>query len=128
MRPECLKIPHRERLDGDRCVYCGDIANEHDHFPPRAFAHHFGLLLPTCTECNRGNTKRVLRMKRWDVEDLEELGWTMRKTVQGQMRLQEEIRQRLAWNAEAYFRRIARDSVFAQNLADNGFIIVRENA
>jgi hypothetical protein len=41
----------RNRIRGDRCVYCGQRANEDEHWPPKSTTD-FGYILPVCRECN----------------------------------------------------------------------------
>lgn len=40
------------RIEGRRCVYCGDTATQTDHFPPQCVEPRDGWLLPCCSECN----------------------------------------------------------------------------
>lgn len=41
----------RVRLSGDWCVYCGQVAETVEHFPPKSYCLD-GLLMPACKECN----------------------------------------------------------------------------
>lgn len=126
---------YRVKLDDVNCVYCGEPSSCVDHFPPKV-STRFGFILPSCRECNhlagtehpfnfvaraahvkkrlRQRYERWLQCPDWADDEIETLG---RGLIQGVRvwRLQKEIaRERLAWNAENYLRRIDTANDFAR--------------
>lgn len=128
-----------KRLKGDRCLYCGILADSDDHFPPQSVSHK-GWLLPACRLCNstlgarwHGNldqriemakaaiaqrAARLLKMPVWNQDDLDEMGPKMRREIELWQRRKRIAHERLAWNAEAYLAAIDRDSAFARFCAE----------
>jgi hypothetical protein len=117
----------RHKIIGHWCTYCGDNAEEFDHFPPRAVTN-YGLLVPCCRECNshistlyafsfkdrsllakdkiRKKYSKLLRIPEWDEEELNDMAPHMRDSVLDGQRIQEIIKQRLAWDSWSYLKGI----------------------
>ena len=129
----------RIKISGPFCVYCGQLANTDEHFPP-ASKTNFGFLLPCCRECNniagtehgsdfqkrvdhvkRGLSKKyrtILTIPRWDEDDLEELSGNLQRGIvrwQNQKRI---AHSRIAWNVESYLASIDRNNDFVPMVAD----------
>jgi hypothetical protein len=129
----------RRLLSGEWCVYCGEYANEQDHFPPSSIVR-IGWVLPACRECNAiASVKhpwdfearcawvkhrlairhvRAARMPAWYAAELRELGADMRREVSTWLAKQKRLKSRLAWSAEDYLLNIDPSSDFAQWLAE----------
>jgi hypothetical protein len=118
----------RIRLPGYECVYCGEVADTRDHFPPRSYGPR-GFLLPACRQCNDfagtefsldfqarvHHVKRKLlsRYKRWintpdwSEEELLELGQNLKLKAKKWQIDKAVAQRRIAWNAMSYLRAIA---------------------
>jgi hypothetical protein len=84
------------RLNGSRCVYCGDVATQTDHFPPQCVRPREGWLLPCCSECNVvasnihpydfqarvAHVKNTLHDRHWDMLKLYDEVMRQRERVQ----------------------------------------------
>jgi hypothetical protein len=134
----------RTKLGGRWCVYCGMAADTLDHFPPRVYTRH-GFLLPACRECNvivgsdfptdfekraalvkqklARRHARALRFPRWESEEIDQLGYSMRKSVVSWQEKRRIAHARLAWNAVAYILSIAPDKDFVRRFAALGTTI-----
>lgn len=106
------------------CAYCGLYATTLDHFVPVSVAAYVivnpkdKVLIPSCSECNglagsklfksvgakrryirqrlRKRYARLLKMPDWADEELEKLGWTLRKSIEVALRQRDQVRQRLS--------------------------------
>jgi len=125
----------RVRLSGDWCVYCGQVAETVEHFPPKSYCLD-GLLMPACKECNSlagtdwptdfGKRKDLVneRLKRrhakalntpvWTQEELKEMKRGMRKEIEIWQTRRRIAERRIAWNAEGYLAYIDRNNDFAK--------------
>jgi hypothetical protein len=124
----------RVRLCGRFCVYCGDLANTEDHFPP-ASCTNSGFLLPCCKECNgfagtdfckraemvkkkiEKKYKKILAMPEWDWEELRKIKANLRKEIKKCLEQKKSAQLRLAWSAESYLKNIDLNNDFAYRLA-----------
>jgi hypothetical protein len=128
---------NRVRLTGPDCVYCGEVANTVDHFPPLAVTSH-GFLLPACSECNnfagtrnpfdfRTRIERVkhkiktkyraaLRIPHWYEEEIDELRGVTKLDVKRGKRLRERTISRIDWDVEAYLATLSTDPQDIANL------------
>lgn len=131
----------RTKLGGRLCVYCGMVADTFDHFPPRSYTRH-GFLLPACRECNvvagthhptdfdkraehvkqslARRHKKALHFPVWETDDIEALGYSMRKNVKSWQERRRIAHARLVWNAVAYILSIVPDSDSVRRLAALG--------
>lgn len=125
----------RVRLSGEWCVYCGQVAETVEHFPPKSFSND-GLLLPACRECNnlagtdwptdfgkrkemvneklRRRNARALNTPVWTKEDLQEMKRGMRKEIEIWQTRRRIAERRIAWSAEGYLASIDRNNDFAK--------------
>lgn len=136
----------RATLKGSKCIYCGDLATEDEHFPPATYGL-YGVILPICRECNSlagtawpinfearaEYVKRRLEIKyktilktKWDPEEIQELGFNLKTAVKSCMQKQKSIRARLAWNAMAYLQQIDDGRFFVATDAAIRIIIKNE--
>lgn len=128
-------------IHGDWCVYCGEWATDWDHFPPKS-AGPYGVLLPTCRQCNLfagtswpynlGNRvqlvhtkiarryRRVLATPDWEDEEIEELRGQLKTRVKTWVELKRIVQRRLAWNAVSYLACIDRGKHFVPWNAETG--------
>ena len=117
-------IGERMRIEGERCVYCGERATCWDHFPPYAVDQLRGWLLPACGECNgiAGDRhpydfvaraayvnralihryRRVLNSTPWSRAELRELGRGLGDTIEPLAHARTIARERVRWDAIAY--------------------------
>ena len=134
---------YRIRIGGRRCVYCGEHATTDEHFPPATYGWH-GYILPACAECNalagvvyptdfverslhvkeklRSRYHRHLRTPEWSDEELDELGYNLRKGVTAWEKQVKILRERLAWNAVNYIQSIDQCSVFVVDFVKQDFL------
>lgn len=119
----------RKAIQGDWCVYCGDVATTRDHFPPACVTPR-GWLLPCCAECNSVigdrephdlRKRQEIMLKRlgrklgrfkaeWRNSEVEEqLGGNLRRMVRRHQFERRLIVTRLKWSLEAYLQQIAGD-------------------
>lgn len=120
----------RTRIYGNRCIYCGEISQSDEHFPPRSMTN-YGWIFPCCLECNAlagikyhdsfdarfKYVKEKLKRKYseyyyfpdWTPAEIEELnGWLKEEVIQCQ-KAKEYIAKRIAWNAVSYLASIGLD-------------------
>jgi len=131
----------RTVLEDSRCIYCGEPADSHDHFPPRYLTQDQGFLLPCCRSCNelagisfpyvfwnrywfvKEKIKRkywaILTMPEWDEEDIEILGPNLRKEIGRCLKIKAVTKRRLAWDAESHLRSLANANSFAVLFAES---------
>ena len=129
----------RIRLDGARCIYCGELANQDEHFPPATYSAG-GFILPCCGECNvfagtqhpvdfwaradfvRSKIRKKYRLELtrpdWDENEIKELGPNLRKVIRVWQKQKKIAKERLAWDVEGYLSSIDQATVFAQTLAE----------
>jgi rRNA maturation protein Nop10 len=118
---------NRCRLHSARCIYCGVLATEDEHFPPYTFGNPgaSGYLLRSCAECNglaktahptdfsarawfvknalRRKHKRRMSNKAYETTEANTDGGILsRRWVSEERAWRFEIKQRLAWDAVAY--------------------------
>ena len=132
------------------CYYCGLIATSIDHFIPqtltkRGFLTDEQLLIPACRECNsilgarvfrtlalrreaakegiRKKYRKFLNLPDWEIEEIEDLGWTLKSVIKRGQALKHLTRQRLAWrgalNAEVTYKEFGPGNDSAQLRVDN---------
>jgi endogenous inhibitor of DNA gyrase (YacG/DUF329 family) len=116
----------RIKLDGTRCVYCGEGAGTVDHFPPRSAMDNndSGFLLPACIECNTiasteypfDFAKRASFVKRrikeryrhldshaeWTEDEIKELGYSLRAKITAWGEAQRVFDNRIDFDSIAY--------------------------
>lgn len=110
-----------------KCAYCGEKADSFDHVPPRNFTGVKSCKqkrtkkdgVPSCTECNvllgakclltiggraeylakkfKKRYWRVLESVDWEPQELDGLGYNMRESVLGTMRVKREINARIKY-------------------------------
>jgi hypothetical protein len=131
----------RKRLTGSRCVYCGQLADCIDHFPPQSLTF-VGWLLPACKECNyfagtfygldfwerveyirrllRNKYGKVLNVPDWTKNEMRELGYSLKRLskVESWKQQKEVLKERLVWNVKVYLFNIDHDNAFANWLAE----------
>jgi len=109
------------------CVYCGDPSTQKEHVLPQSKTWMFqgdyvSWILPTCQECNNiagGNlfktfgdkTKYIhihLRKKYrialncdWTPEELDELGPSLRETIEKDLEIKKWLERRLKWSLKS---------------------------
>jgi hypothetical protein len=127
-------VGERVRVEGDRCVYCGERATCWDHFPPYACDALRGWLLPACGECNglAGDRhpydfeRRAAFVNRalisryqwaldsvpWSPAELGELGRGLRDAVEPLAHARSIARDRVRWSAVAYLATLGRGRRF----------------
>lgn len=130
---------YRIRLRGIFCIYCGELAQCYDHFPPYS-ATYSGFLLPACNECNalagteypfefesrarfvrerlEQKYKRVLDTPEWSKGELNKLGRGLKDSVKAWEELRKIVLRRIAWNAISYLSCTALTSDFARFVAE----------
>jgi len=126
-----------EHIEGDKldkllfCVYCGDLATERDHVPPktriddyRAQRLKFELFItvPSCKHCNIilgdeldlsivsriNRLKEYLELKRpkdnpvWTVNELIELDYALRESVIQKLKDEKNIVKKIKYNKGLY--------------------------
>jgi len=138
----------RIHLKGDQCIYCGQLANTIEHFPPQSYCAG-GFLLPACRECNTlagtlyptNFNKRVecvknklfqrhrkaFEMPTWDIDDLNELEGNIKRNVKLWQNKKRIASNRIAWSAESYLCSIDRNNDFVRMDVEAGIIIAKEN-
>lgn len=105
------------------CVYCGLSADTKDHLIPRGWSgdtsRSFVLTVPACRQCNsfigdkwaptiterrvvaqkriKSKYRDALRVHRFSIADLEEMGPNLRSMVDAKYAIAEVVRSRLAW-------------------------------
>ena len=137
----------RHRLYGENCVYCGEIPNSREHFPPATYSRT-GIIFPACKECNgfagtafccefsdrvthvktkiRQKYRREVDMPDWSEEEIEEVSYNIKTGVQACMKIKKIARERLVWNAEQYLRFIDDGQHFAEAAVEMHTIIENE--
>jgi hypothetical protein len=125
---------HWIRIEGLSCVYCGELADTTEHWPPRSCEPTKGFLLPACRECNtlagdacpfdfyprvtyvrraiRRKYRKQLRIPDWEAIDLNKLSYRLRRNIKACLKLKSTVVNRLAWNVEAYLCAIDHGSDF----------------
>jgi hypothetical protein len=118
------EVGERIRLEGERCVYCGERATCWDHFPPYAVDQLRGWLLPSCGECNGiagdrhpydfparaayvnraliSRWRHVLDSTPWSPAELRELGRGLADSIEPMAHARLIARERVRWDAIAY--------------------------
>lgn len=113
----------RIRIDGKYCVYCGEVADTEEHFPPKSVTNN-GYLFPCCRECNSlagdrephdfdkrinlvktalyDRNKGVLKAAPWSDEELEGLQGRLKKYVSDLEKDRRRAQARLSFNPRAY--------------------------
>jgi hypothetical protein len=121
-------VAARIKIDGERCVYCGERATCFDHFPPYSVERFRGWLLPACAECNALAADRcpydfearamyvkreliaryrpLLESAALRASEVAELGRGLRGMVERWAAQRAILRQRTAWSAIAYLATI----------------------
>lgn len=129
----------RIRINGQRCVYCGNSAESDDHYPPKSVSSH-GMLLPCCRECNsslgalhpfsfsnrcrlakdsiRRKYKKVLNMPLWDEDEMEDLSYALKRSIIECEKVKSIINERLAWSAMSYLSSLDPERDFAAIVAE----------
>jgi hypothetical protein len=119
----------RTRLGKHWCVYCGEIAETDEHFPPQSATPH-GVIFPACKECNcfagtefhsdfearaenvrqkiRAKYKRLIQTPHWSTGELNELGHGLRKYVRSWEEEKKRTERRLVWDVKSYLALIDR--------------------
>jgi hypothetical protein len=117
-------VGERIRLEGERCVYCGERATCWDHFPPYTVDQLRGWLLPACGECNGlagdrhpydfparaayvnralvARYRRVLDSTPWSPAELRGLGRGLADSIEPLAHARLIARERVRWDAVAY--------------------------
>lgn len=125
----------RKTLKGQWCVYCGEVAQCLDHFPPLS-VQLGGLLLPSCNECNllagvnwpydfqrrakyvlerlRLKYRREMETPDWCGAELKQLRGGLKGMVKKWQERKDYVARRLRWNALAYLACIDHDDVVAR--------------
>jgi hypothetical protein len=124
----------RTRVKGDWCVYCGDVKQTDEHFPPVSVSVASGWVLPCCRQCNSwvGDRHPYSLLDRANLvtkkltKKLRQLGpeWTpseIASTFKGNLRRlmrqscdeRKSIERRLKWCPKTYLRAIAGEEVLA---------------
>ena len=108
---------------GMPCFYCGELANCADHVTPHSYGGNNTEYVPVCNECNcllgakvfdskefKGEyiyytlKRRFRHLKdqanRWPKEELETLGPTLRKYIEGQNALAETAMRRIDYSEQ----------------------------
>lgn len=126
----------RKRLAGKWCVYCGELADTIEHFPPATFGRE-GYLLPCCSECNRlagtdypvnfSARSELVKERLSNCHKLPRLPDTVKSALELQdkdwslfledLQTWRRLSQRLVWNAELYFGLIGGTSNSADSAA-----------
>jgi len=128
-------LEYRIRVKGIFCVYCGEMADSVDHFPPKS-ASVMGFLLPACKECNnlagtdypfdfenraklvteklRKKYNKILGTSEWSKDEMRELKYSLNRMVRSWEELRKIIRRRIAWNAISYLSCTALTRNFVQ--------------
>lgn len=131
----------RKKINGDWCVYCGEVATTKEHFPPVSISMR-GYILPACRECNislgaeygRDFTSRYELAKRrigrkhsralcfpdWSNEEIKELSHSMQSDVKKWIARKKKASNRLNWNVEAYIASIDKDGDFISEFLMGG--------
>lgn len=129
----------RTRIDGKRCVYCGDPCQSEEHWPPASYGN-LGYVLPCCLECNSfAGTEwptdflkrcrhvkdklekkyyKLAHLPEWSDDELDEIGYGIREGIlqcRGESR---RAKRRVAWNAMVYLQSIAPDRNFVSRFAE----------
>lgn len=120
-RAEAKAIHEGMRGSTDWCVYCGAPATSRDHLIPRGWsgpaARKYVPTVPACLDCNirigalpdltitarsthvalslRKKYAKRLNAKRWDRDDIDQLGHNLRSAVSGRQAEIGEVRRRL---------------------------------
>lgn len=133
----------RFRLRSRECIYCGEVGDNDEHFPPVTWGPDKpGFIFTACGECNRlaGTTypvdflrraewvrrklakryKLALRFPGWDEDDIAALGPNIQREVRAWIALRDTTRRRLAWSALALLCSIVRTSGSARIAAKIG--------
>lgn len=112
---EVIEFLHDRRS----CFYCGELATEKEHVVPRHTKYPTWVVL-SCRECNnlagrethvsvlekmdsirslRGKRyRKLLRSPEWTVDELEELSYNLRTSIEAQMRARDIVKTQLKWN------------------------------
>lgn len=129
----------RKVIKGDQCVYCGDLANTEEHFPPKSFSAR-GVILPCCKECNvlagtlhpnnfekraeyvKNRLRKRYRSKmnagHFTVDEIDEFSGNLKRSVNLWQNQKRVARTRIAWNALAYIGSIDRNNDFVLTYVD----------
>jgi len=129
----------RVRVPGLFCVYCGVYADTDEHFPPVSHSVR-GFVLPCCHECNviAGSAhgtdfkKRALHVKRklrsryakflrvpiWSADELDEMGYDMKRDIRICQDKKRIVQSRLVWSAEGYLASIGQGKDFVLTNAE----------
>lgn len=138
---------YRVLFRGNDCIWCGQVAQTVDHWPPLActgpFAH--GFRFPACTECNniastvypysfrgranyvkekiRSKYRKYLRHIEWCDEELEDLSPKSKREFKAWNEMKRTTYARIAWSAVAAFVNTAPDNDFVNLAASLGFSV-----
>ena len=110
------------------CFYCGEPAGDREHVYPKSVFGERGFKVWACSECNSIAGKKVfetiedkgcyIRRKLeqkyrklytfpdWDEEELDELGYALRKRIKAWMEGKKWIRKRLNWQTSITVMRV----------------------
>lgn len=139
----------RLSIKGHHCVYCGEVANTEEHFPPKSYTMH-GYKLPACSECNslagtahptnfearsdyvkgklRSKYSKHLSVPDWSDDEIEELNYNLREGVKVWKKQKQIIKDRLAWSVQSYLASIDQSSDFVQIYVGTDFLeMVKKN-
>ncbi len=122
-------------INGEFCIYCGEIAVSREHFPPASVTRH-GLILPACSECNsfagtecsfdfddrcsyvknmiRIRYRSFIRNPSWNKDEIDELGYNLKVGTIEWQKIKAVVLKRIAWNAVSYLSSIDRNNYFAE--------------
>lgn len=129
----------RTRLRGFDCLYCGEVAETEEHFPPSSHSA-LGFILPACRECNsfagtewpddfearaqhvKGKLAqryaKEIATPEWRDDELRQLGPNLRREAIRWRKRCEIARRRIVWNAIVYLLFIDRNNDFVVIDAD----------
>lgn len=133
MSRRCDKI-NRLRLNGSRCVYCGESATTDEHFPPFSVNPVSGFILPACFECNgiasnkhaynfknrveyvKSKIKRknrdVLCLPQWQSYEINALDGNLKRMVSFGIELKRKTISRFEFDTLSYLALIDKDESF----------------